>query len=460
MARPDTLQDGRVPAGRGANVAVASAPDLLPVDATLGVPARVAPRGGGYLGQFDSYRVIACCAVVLQHSLLWNVAVGNTPAWAFVMLLHFSRTAFFFLTAFLLTYAEIKRPRPVQRFWGQRLVQIGIPYLAWTAIYWVFSMVEYHAWGQAGSLLWNYAVFGYYQLYFVVVLLQFYLVFPWLLRLLRNARHHAAIMAASLLFALALAADLHYTQYFGVVGNVTRSIALVWPWARDPITYQEQFVAGILVALHFDQVRAFVARRWRPVIALAAVMCAAATLWYLVAVWTGSDTGRASDLYQPIAFLWFTAAVAALECATWVWHRRQVRRAGAPRRWPRAFSAEYLAGLTGGIFFCHVLFLNLVRSALGATGIAPHLGWAGLVAVTFVLTMGCAGVCTAVLLRTPLRAVLTGPVRAEQRARLGVDAYSAESHRTGLDGRVDDAHGIDADATSAEARDALQPVLA
>ena len=82
-------------------------------------------------------------------------------------------------------------------------------------------------------------------------------------------------------------------------------------------------------------------------------------------------------------------------------------------------TAEYLAGLTGGIFLCHVLFINLVRSGLGGAGLTPHLGWAGMVAVTFTLTMGCAALFTALMLRTPLRWVLTGPVRAEQRARLG-----------------------------------------
>jgi len=313
------------------------------------------PSSGTYLGQFDSFRVIACCAVVLQHSLLWNVAAGNTTAWAFVMLLHFSRTAF------------------------------------------------------------------------AVVLLQLYLVFPLVLRLVRRSTHHVAIMVVSLLFALLLAADLHYTQYFGVVGDATRSIASVYPWARDPITYQEQFVAGILVALHFDEVRSFVERRWRQVIALGVVMGIVATTWYLVAVWTGSQTGRASDLYQPVAFLWFTAAVAALECGTYVWYRRQCRLADHPRRWPRFFTAEYLAGLTGGIFFAHVLFLNLLRTWLADVGLAPHLGWAGLVALTFVLTITCSGVCTALLLKTPLRWVLTGPVRSEQRTRLGRD-FPAETH--------------------------------
>lgn len=386
-----------------------------------------APRGA-YLGQFDSYRVVACCAVVLQHSLLWNVFAGNTTAWAFVMLLHFSRTAFFFLTAFVITYSEINRPRTVTQFWWRRYVEIGVPFLLWTAIYWLVTMVGAGSWDQAGSLLWNDLVYGYYQLYFVVVLFQLYLVFPFVLRAVRASRHHIALMTASLLFALALAADLHYTEYFGVVGHATRSIMSVWPFARDLITYQEQFIAGILVALHFDEVRRFVERRWRQVIALAAGVGVVATLWYLLAVWTGTPTGGASDLYQPIAFSWFTAAVAALECGTWAWYRRQTRRAGLPRRWPKVVSAEFLAGLTGGIFFCHVLFLNLIRDALDDSGLAAHMGWAGVVAVTFVLTITSAALCTALLLRTPLGWALTGPVRAEQRTRLGMD--SAETHAT------------------------------
>jgi peptidoglycan/LPS O-acetylase OafA/YrhL len=405
-----------------------SASPLTPRRNALTLPSLdAASTRAPYLGQFDSYRVIAMCAVVLQHSLLWNVAVGNTPAWAMVMLLHFSRTAFFFLTAFVLTYTEVHRPQSVRAFWGRRYLQIGVPYLVWTGIYWLFTMIDGNAWDHAGSLLWNYLVYGYYQLYFVVVLLQLYLVFPLLLRVLRRSRHHVVIMCASLFFALVLAADLHYTQYFGVVGRLTHSIATVYPWARDPLTYQEQFVAGVLVALHFDQVRVFVARWWRAVIAVGMLTGVAATMWYLTAVWTGSNTGRASDLYQPIAFLWFTAAVAALECGTWAWYRRQVRRPGVRRGWPRMFTAEYLAGLTGGIFFSHVLFLTLIRGWLGDAGISAHLDWAELVGLTFILTMGCGALCTALLLRTPLGWVLTGPIRAEQRARLGVDDLSVET---------------------------------
>ena len=212
------------------------------------------------------------------------------------------------------------------------------------------------------------------------------------------------------------------------MGDWTRDIAAVWPWGRNPITYQEQFVAGILVALHFDQVRDFVERWYRQVIAGAVLMGVVATLWYLVAVWTGSTPGRASDLYQPIAFLWFTAAVAALECGTWMWYRRRTAAPGDAA--PRVFSAEYLAGLTGGIFLSHVLFLNLVRSGLGAAGSRPTSAGPAWSATTFVLTMGSAALFTALILRTPLRWVLGGPVRAEQRARLGLERPAASLVRS------------------------------
>jgi peptidoglycan/LPS O-acetylase OafA/YrhL len=371
---------------------------------------------GGYLSQFDTYRVVACAAVILQHSLLWTVAAGNVVPWAFVMLLHFSRTAFFFLTSLLLTYAQLTRPRSTMDFWRRRFVQLGVPYLVWTLIYWVFTLLTSNlSSGQAGSDLWHYLVFGYYQLYFAVVLFQLYVVWPLMFRLIRASRHHVVIMACSGAFALLLAADLHYPGAFGPIGRATTRIAGIWPWARDPITYQEQFVAGILVGLHLDALRGFVQRWGRQVVALAVAIGIAATMWYLIAVWTGSTTGRASDLYQPIAFLWFTAAVAALECATWWWVHR-TRTLTRPR-FP-ALSASTLAGLTGGIFFCHVLFINLVRSALDDSGLAAHLGWAGTVAATFVFTITLAAAFTACVLRTPIAWVFTGPIRAEQRARL------------------------------------------
>jgi peptidoglycan/LPS O-acetylase OafA/YrhL len=119
-------------------------------------------RTGGYIGQFDSYRILACAAVVLQHSLLWTVAAGNVTAWALVMLLHFSRTAFFFLTAFLLTYSQVTRPLSTVGFWRRRYVQLGVPYLVWTAVYGVYGSIRFGgSLGYQWSVLWHYFIFGY-----------------------------------------------------------------------------------------------------------------------------------------------------------------------------------------------------------------------------------------------------------------------------------------------------------
>jgi hypothetical protein len=75
-----------------------------------------------------------------------------------------------------------------------------------------------------------------------------------------------------------------------------------------------------------------------------------------------------------------------------------------------------LAGLTGGIFFAHTIFINLIRSALTASGLAAHLPWVATVSILFVGTVASTGTFVAVVLRTPLRWVLGGPVRSEERA--------------------------------------------
>ena len=352
--------------------------------------------------------MVACGAVLLQHSILWTAPAGVVAAWAFVMLLHFSRTAFFFLTALVLTYSQITRPRSTLGFWRRRYVQLGVPYLVWTGIYWIYTLLSTPGSSEhAGSLLWQDLVYGYYQLYFAVVLFQLYLVFPLLLRLIRSSRHHIVVMAVSGTFALVLAADLHYPGSFGPIGDATVWLSTYWPWARDPLTYQEQFVAGILVALHLDQVRqlrralvpAGHCRGLRRVDRGHAVVPGGGL--------DGSTTGRASDLYQPIAFLWFTAAVAALECGTYMWYQRTVH--GHPPR-VRALSGRLLGQPhRWHLLLPRALSLTLLRSALDASGLASHLGWAGNVAVLYAATV----VVSAALLRPdPRHAAAVGPRRA------------------------------------------------
>jgi peptidoglycan/LPS O-acetylase OafA/YrhL len=375
--------------------------------------ASVGSSSRGYLEMFNLYRVIACAAVLGQHSFIWANMSDNFVGTGFITMLHLSRNAFFFLSGLVVCYAQLSRPRSVWGFWKRRYWEIGIPYLAWTGIYLVFSLITVDAsWNEVGAFLRHCIPLGYSQLYFVVVLFQFYLVFPLLLKLMRMTRRHGLVMAGSLLFALVFGLFEHYHAQFAPASNLTRDLNSAFPLSRDILSYQEFLIAGMLVALHLDQVLDFVRRRYRQIFMVTGVVGLLEVLWYMTSVWNGDSLDRASDIFQPTAALWCLAAIAGIFSLSLWWEQRP-RRASARRTLP---SPAALAALTGGVYFGHTLFIQIVRSILDVTGLRTALPWEAVVAILFVGVVTLTGTFSALVARTPLRWVLGGPVRSEQRA--------------------------------------------
>jgi peptidoglycan/LPS O-acetylase OafA/YrhL len=362
------------------------------------------------------FRVIACAAVLGQHSFIWANMSGNVVGTGFITMLHLSRNSFFFLTGLVVCYAQITRPRSLLGFWKRRYWELGVPYLAWTTIYLVFSIVTVSAsWDEVGRFLRHNVLLGFSQMYFVVIVFQFYLVFPLLLRLFRGSRHHGRIMTASLALAGLVDFLLHYPAWFGPLGTLSHSINLVWPWGRDLIVDQEFLIAGMLVALHLDWVVDVLVRRYRQVLFFTAVVGILGALSYMVALWSGESIAYASDVYDPTATVWSFAAIAGILALSLKWEQRSagMSRSASRRLVP---TSAYLAGLTGGVFFAHTLFINIIRATLDVTGLRTSLPWEAVVAILFVGTVLLTGSFVAVILHTPLRWVLGGPVRSEQRA--------------------------------------------
>jgi membrane-bound acyltransferase YfiQ involved in biofilm formation len=372
----------------------------------------ISPRHGRYLDMFNLFRVLACAAVLGQHSFIWTNMTGNFVGTGFITMLHLSRNSFFFLTALVVTYAQTTRPRPLGQFWKRRYREVGVPYLVWTGIYLIFSLITVSAsWDEVGRFLRHNLFLGFSQLYFIIVIFQFYLLFPFALKFLRATRHHARVMGASLAFAALIGFMLHYPSWFYPLSKYDDTINTVVPWGRDILVYQEYFVAGMLVALHIDQVLDFVARRYRQVFFVTGVIGVLTVLWYMESVWMGASVETASDIYEPTAALWCLAAIATLFSASWLWQKRTTAHPDSrARRIPTC-----LATLTGGVFFAHTLFLNMLRSALDMSGLRASLPWEATVAILFVSTVTVTGCFVAVVVRTPLRWVLAGPVRTEQR---------------------------------------------
>jgi peptidoglycan/LPS O-acetylase OafA/YrhL len=403
-----------------------------------GAGSRISARAG-YLTMFDFFRVAVCACVLGQHSFLWTDMSSNVIGTGFITMLHFTRNAFFFLSGLVVCYAQITRPRSLRGFWTRRYVQIGVPYLAWTLIYVAFTILRPGgAWDQTRSYFWTDIRTGYYQLYVIVVLFQFYLVFPFLLKLLRvtSARIHVVIMALSVAIALFIGVVLHFDPDIGVVGRAVHDIGSRWPWSRNFVSYQVFFVAGVLVAYHSDAVMAFVRRWHRQIVMVSAAVGAGTLLWYMVVIWQGAKLSSASDIFEPIAIVWSLGAIAGIFALSWQWDQRRARRAavagpeanGPPRsgllfrRGRPRLSITYLADLTGGFYLCHILFLNMVRAILYSSLIGgTHLPWPIRTAIFYVGTAIVAVTFVSLITRTPLRWVLGGPVRPEQRVRDNVE---------------------------------------
>jgi peptidoglycan/LPS O-acetylase OafA/YrhL len=397
----------------------------------------------GYLSMLNLFRVVVCACVLGQHSLLWTDMSNNVVGTAFITMLHYTRDAFFVLSGLVVCYAQITRPRSLWGFWGRRYVQIGVPYLAWTAIYLAFTILRPSgSWSKWATYLGGDLHLGYYQLYVIVVLLQFYLFFPLLLKLLQSTRRHLLILSVSAAISLFIGIDLHYQPDLGLFGHLVHDLAPSWlPWSRSLLSYQLFFVVGALVAFHLDAVVAFVQRRARWILAASGVVAAATLLWYLVAIWTGASTGSASDIYEPIAVAWALAASAGVFALSWLWFQRRGGTAGAGRAdsgatpgRPKWLSVTSLAELTGGFYFCHILFINMMRAALysGLVG-GQHLAWPLRTLIFYVGTAVCGVAFMSLIIRTPLRWILGGPVRAEQQER---DEAEVALRAAGLSGRA------------------------
>jgi len=361
---------------------------------------RSGPGGTGTrrrLDHIDAMRPIKQFGVVTTHSLLAFAPAVSAAAGASLLLLHVTREAFLFVSACMLTYGYVGLARTgLATFYRRRFVSIGIPYLCWTTIYFA---VTYRAagwstsFGHFGYLM----ATGYYQLYYLLVIAQFYVIFPLVApALVRARRWHVRILVASGVLQLVVVSLQHW------------SVLPAWMqgyWAtRELFSYQFYLVAGMIVALHLDDVH-----RWL-------LGHVALTLWFTVASaaiaegWYGLATlghvgwlGAGNDPFQPIVLPFNIGAIACIYLAGA--YLVAPGRTARLRRIIRSGSDN-----SYGIYLAQMVFI-LGLTSLGWSRLAVAIPWPLLCLVTVVGVVLCCVALTAVLARTPLSKALTGRSR-------------------------------------------------
>ena len=160
---------------------------------------------------FDLIRLVIMAFVVGVHTLAFGGGQVTVALGAVTTIFHTSRELFFLLTALVLTYNYGHRGQVRWlRFWRRRYWLVVPAYVAWSLIYYAFDGPGR---GPFPAAFWQDLLHAgaRYHMYFLLVTMQVYLLFPvlrWVLR--KTAGHHVALFAAACVYQLALTAALQH----------------------------------------------------------------------------------------------------------------------------------------------------------------------------------------------------------------------------------------------------------
>src|SRR5207248_4209556 len=238
---------------------------------------------------------------------------------------------------------------------------------------------------------------AWYHLYFLLVTMQVYLLFPALLKLLDATRgHHKWLLLGSAVVQVGVVWFMTYQPLGVSYQTITHLFATVLP-------YQFYTLLGAVVAMHFEAVHAWVGRH-RLLIACAVVVVLAGTeLIYFRTVHNGTWPQVASDPFQPYLIPWFLTVITAIYALSTRWAARRTSDGRSAK------VVSWAANRSFSIFLVHPLALALLAPAIGP--VADRLGSPWTTLVIYVATIVLTVLFVEILRRTPMSRALTGRPR-------------------------------------------------
>jgi probable poly-beta-1,6-N-acetyl-D-glucosamine export protein len=322
--------------------------------------------------EIDVIRAIAILAVVMIHATSGGTyvpTIGSLTQKLFFSINMFGSFAvpvFIFISGLVLFYGYFDRWKAADsfKFYGKRLLSVAYPYLVFSVFYYLYFAYIFtgkmsfgvHAflgllpWGDAG-----------YHLYFMIIIAQFYLLFPILITLAKSSRLLGRGLA---LFGLIVQVGFYIVTYHI---NVPHAPSLF-------ITYFAVFLIGASVGVHYAAVSAWARRFWHLLVALAVLIGAS-----YVGLYWGMNYYKAhiADYWFHIAYNAFAiaAGIALIGFGKWLVER-------APKL---AKPLLRLGQMSFGIYLLHPAVLALFNYVIPAPG--NILGFSLHIAAGFIVTV-------------------------------------------------------------------------
>jgi peptidoglycan/LPS O-acetylase OafA/YrhL len=350
-----------------------------------------------------------------------QAAVVSTHAWihfaplalaGLAMITRFSRDAFLFVSAAMITYSYLREPTvQLGQYWRRRTMSVVVPYVCWTLIYFAYVC---SGWGFGApamakapvpfeTRLHQLAVLmlvGYHQLYFLLILMQFYVVFPLLLAWLRrNERFLGRIMLGALALQVAL----------GVLETSGLSWFPVRPyWAsRICVFYAIYLIGGMVVALRLDDVHAWLLARKREL-----YVATIASLGLILVLWTFERHGRLPTMLHTGAKEFSIASIPYNSCVIACLYILGVFLVDPKRGLRTKAIVQSGSDNAYGVYLSQALWMPLLVLLFKGQGALAFVPWpvavVGAVAITYALGV----VFSALVARTPLAKPVVGRSRA------------------------------------------------
>jgi len=317
---------------------------------------------------------------------------------------------FIFVTAFALVYVYYGKPFSSTRFWKRRALGVLLPYCVWSFIYLWLSQSQ-HSPGSFTKTLIIDIISGQasYQLYYILISLQFYILFPLFLPFVGFIKKHPW---KTLAISFVLEELLLYVDYHTLERNIGTNSSF-WQFIAAyqyclVFTYQFYFILGALAAIYLQQIRSFLQRYgwWT----LPGFLVALLTIWvhfFIQVLYNKEPLDYATSVLQPIMTFYSLAVIAFFFWLAYLWAEK-VDQAGHPRLhriWGTLSDASF------GTYLIHAIFLNWFMLSLIPA--MPYV-WpvAMRVLLTWFITAGCSIVASIALMNIPILRHLVGRSRS------------------------------------------------